>query len=545
MLQPLSGDNNSHAKCRFPARLIWIRKNLQEYEDRFAPIDCPDFAEWSSLNDVESLSIVFANGYLGNPASYYGHIFLKINVRKALGKSYLVDQTLNFGAIDTNRDGPLFYIVKGVTGGYDGGFSAVDFYFHDKNYGELELRDLWEYRLSLPPAEVKYVVSHAWEVMHKKYTYYFFHDNCAFRVAELLEIVEGVEANPRGLPWIIPQAVLQKIHGAAYLGKPLVAGKTFHPSRQTRLYQRYANLGSAQKVVLSEAVDKKIKLDGGALEKFSTEEQQGLLDTLLDYYQFRNDIDTQDGVKKTPPEYVETLSLRLGLPPGEIKKPTHEIVSPDAGHPPSWTQISFGYGEGGRNIQTLRIRPAYYDQLDVRGAQARNGALSMGDLMVELEGSRLRIRHFDLVAIDSINPAVTGLPGDRSVGWKLKAGLEQERLACVNCLAARVQGDYSIGGMLGTSRIFGAVHVGGALQGHYRFDGPGFGRVGASMVYRPSDHFGVKLHHEWRHPFDSNYTTYSTTSTEVRWALKGNYDLRVRWDRDNQHRVSLGVGYYW
>lgn len=545
MLKPLSGNKDGHAKCRFPARLIWLQKNFPEHGDALAPIDCPDFAAWSSIKEVDSISLVFANGYLGNPASYYGHLFFKINNRKDKAKSHLIDLTLNYGAIGTSQDDPLSYIVKGVAGGYDGGFSPVEFYFHNTNYGENELRDLWEYRLNLPAAELRYILSHAWEVMHKKYVYYFFHNNCAFRVAELLEIVDGIEINPKNRPWVIPQAVLQKVASARYREEPLVNRKIFHPSRQTRLYQRYVSLNADQRSVVSAVVDKRLRMDDREMQDLPLAEQQAVIDTLLDYHQFRNDQQAQAGGRRLAPEYVEALSARLRLPPGEAAEVLKETPAPDSGNAPSWAQVGVAHRQDGRDTQTLRLRPAYYDPLDVRGAQAKNGGLSMADLLLEVDGQRLRILHLDMLAIDSMNPAVTGLPGDRGVGWKLRAGLEQERLGCTRCLAARLQGDYSVGSLIGSPKVFGALHAGGALQGGADFDGYGFARLGVSMLLRPSADFGVRLSHEARRPFESGLASYTVTSAEARLALLQDYDLRMRWERDTQYRIMFGVGRYW
>ena len=82
MLQPLSGDPDAHAKCRFPARLMWLREQLADYRDALADIKCPAFSAWAAIDDVASISLIFASGYLDNPASYYGHLFLKFNARR-------------------------------------------------------------------------------------------------------------------------------------------------------------------------------------------------------------------------------------------------------------------------------------------------------------------------------------------------------------------------------------------------------------------------------------------------------------------------------
>jgi hypothetical protein len=497
------------------------------------------------LKKINSVSLVFANGYLGNPASYYGHLYLKFNGASGSTSSYLIDQTLNFGAIGTNTDDPVRYILKGVFGGYEGGFTPAEFYFHNASYTERELRDLWEYRLNLDENEVRYIVSHAWEVTGKLYTYYFFRANCAFRVAELIEIVDGIDIIPKNRLWTIPQAVLQTMYKARYLGKPLIDNRIIHPSRQTRLYQRYRELDQKQRKIITNLVSRQTRLDGQQIQSLALPERQAILDTLLDYYQFTQDRKETLAVSMSD-DYVAALSARLSLPPGDSARQfSIEEVAPEAGKAPSWAQIGVVQQHGAGTGHTLRIRPAYYDLLDVSVSQTKNGSLSMGDLMVEHLDNRLRIMHFDLVAIDSMSPAVTGLPGDRSHGWRLRFGLEQERIGCRDCSVTRLQGDYSLGSTIGIFDALAAAHAGGALQANSKYDGSGFVRFGVSIVTRPINSFGLRITHEWRRPLESGFDDYRVTSAEARILLSADTDLRFRLDHDFVGRLSIAIGRYW
>ena len=546
MLQPLTGDADSHAKCRFPARLIWLREHFPEYREALSDIDCPALAAWVNIQEVESVSLVFANGYLGNPASYYGHIFLKFNNRRGKTSSHLIDQTVNYGAIDTSRDDPLSYIVKGVAGGYDGGFSPADFFFHDANYGENELRDLWEYRLALTPEEIRYITAHAWEVMHQRYVYYFFHDNCAFRVAELLEIVADVKANPLHRPWLVPQAVLQQVSRSIHRGRPLVAKRIFHPSRQSRLHARFAGLNAEQRSLVSGIVQQQLHFDGPEMQRLPLVEKFAVIDTVLDYHRFSKGRREQDGEENLSPAYVAALAARFALPPGEAASAAQEPVPPDLANSPSWVQVGVSHRPNMGTNGSLRIRPAYYDALDVSGAQAKNGGLSMGELFLQADEHRLRVVRFDMLAIESMNPAVSGLPGDRGVGWRLKAGLDQDRLACTDCLLARAQGDYTLGRYIDAAhQVVGVLNLGGALQARGERDGIGFARFGVSLIARPSPELGLRFSHEFRRGFEANASSYTVSAGEARLALSKDYDLRVLWERDQTSRISVGLGRYW
>ena len=97
MSEPLDGDPNAHAQCRFPGRYLWMRR--QGLLADVGEIECPNFNAWIHGEATDSISIIFATGYLGNPASYYGHTLLKFNSSTARDSSKLLDVTVNYGAI--------------------------------------------------------------------------------------------------------------------------------------------------------------------------------------------------------------------------------------------------------------------------------------------------------------------------------------------------------------------------------------------------------------------------------------------------------------
>ena len=196
---PPKNNPNEHAQCRFRARYLWLDSKLDFDSYQIQDQQCPDFEQWSLNGTTTSISVIFATGYLGNPASYYGHTLLKLNSSEKNDRTSLEDVSVNYGAIVPPGEGPLPYILKGVFGGYSGGFSDIQYYFHNHNYGENELRDMWEYELNLSQQEVDLLVAHTWEVLGKEYTYYFLRQNCAYQMAKVLEIIEGVSVTPENL----------------------------------------------------------------------------------------------------------------------------------------------------------------------------------------------------------------------------------------------------------------------------------------------------------------------------------------------------------
>ena len=67
----------------------------------------------------------------------------------------------------------LLYILKGLTGQYQSGYSDQYFYNQDLTYRDTEFRDMWEYELNLTEEEKELILLHIWEITAKKYDYYF------------------------------------------------------------------------------------------------------------------------------------------------------------------------------------------------------------------------------------------------------------------------------------------------------------------------------------------------------------------------------------
>lgn len=548
MALPTGPDPDQHARCRFPARWAWLRSQLGDAVTASPdPFDCPGFRRWTRDHSVDSVSVVFATGFLANPASFYGHTLLKFNFRGARPSSRLMDVSVNYGAIVEKNDGIATYLVRSLLGGYDGGFSHIQFYFHNHNYGDIELRDLWEYELALPRDAVNLIVAHAWEVLGKRYTYHFFRENCAYRMAEVLEVVDGLKVIPTVSPWVIPQQVVQTLAAARFRGASLLKDVIYHPSRQSRFYASHARLDAHEAQALEAFADGSPQDREGVLAPLPIPAQQRVLEAALDYYQF-----VGAPIESAPPAsrqaYAQALALRYALPPaapGDAAPPRAPMpASPHQARPLGWVQLSaVDRGRQGAAVG-LRVRAAYYDPLDADAGQVPNSLLTMGDLSLELRSGRAALRRLELLGIESANAGRTSLRGDGGAAYRLHVGFEPSRLDCGHCTVFRLQGDYGRGAML-TPRLFAVAYVGGALQAGRSNEGGGFARVAAEMILRPTADTGLRLAYERRKPFDAVVAPYGAARAEARWRLDTEFDLRATIETDRGRRASVGLGRYW
>ena len=170
--------NNNHPQCKFPARYYWLSQQLDLKRYNTIEPFCQNLKKWKALNNTTSISIILVSGYLGNPASTFGHSFIKLNSKENLD-SDLFDLSINYGALVPDNEPIIKYIFKGIFGGYESGFSDKYFYTQDLIYSHNEFRDMWEYKLNLNKYQKKLILFHLWEIIAKKFNYYFLDKNCA------------------------------------------------------------------------------------------------------------------------------------------------------------------------------------------------------------------------------------------------------------------------------------------------------------------------------------------------------------------------------
>lgn len=535
-------DANNHAQCKFPARFLWLRRVLSLDKHSIPLVKCEKFLEWTSNDSIDSISFVFASGFLGNPASYYGHILLKLNSRKSNQNARLFDPSVNYGAIIPPNEDPITYIVKGVLGGYDGGFSQTDYYFHNRNYGELELRDIWEYEVNLKQEDIDLVVAHAWEVLGKPYTYYFFRKNCAYRLAELLEVVDGIGIIPKNPLFIMPRAILQNMADSTINGKPLLKSIDYRPSRQSRFYKKFNNLNHEEVSEVRAIAENFSDIELEQFNQLPVNSQSNVLDALMDYYRFTKAADLL-APAEADELHNKALIRRFKLPARKVVSAQDLIEAPHSGRKSSQIRIGMTYNDSLGDGVSVVIRPAYYDALDATSGQVKDSALTMGEIKLFVQEGDVQVRHIDFLKIESANGSHSKLPSDIKNAWKLKLGIKQKDLSCQSCMQTRLEGDYGMAVNL-HSNVLVSAYVGARVQDNRKGSGNVFIRASAFLNGTFSDNLNMRVGLELPKQIDGSGGEENTYVFEARKKIGENSDLRFEFEKNNAKQYSVYLGYY-
>ncbi|HET7786799.1 MAG TPA: DUF4105 domain-containing protein [Myxococcales bacterium] len=442
---PLPGDEKiQHPQCQFPARLAWLSERLGIDPARLPQPSCTRLAEFRARVAARSVTLVFSSYYLNNPASAFGHTFLRLNKAAAAqsGRRFeLVDSGIDYAATaDTHN--AILYAFKGLTGLFQGHWNNYPYFYKVREYADYESRDLWEYDLDLSPAETALLASHLWELGSTWFDYYYLTENCSQGILAALEAAAPrLELLRHVGPIVIPADTVK----ALYANPGLVRAVHFRPSIRTQFRTRLAALAPDERKALETVLDR----PEAPLPGLTPLGEAHVLDAALDYVDFaharelldnvvtpaaglkqrlmdrRSDVGVQsDEIEFVPPATAPQLghgSMRTGAGAGastlagplavyDFRLALHDLADPPAGYP-ALAQIEF-----------LPVRVSY-------APRAHAAALEQALLV-------------DIVSLTDFGAF------DRHPSWKAQLGATRLRDAgCRGCLA----GIASIAGGLSTS----------------------------------------------------------------------------------------------
>ena len=266
---------NQHALCRSPARFNWLNRHLLIDTSRLPTPACSDYAEWRGLIHAESVTLIFPTYQLNSPSSMFGHTLLRLDPADDANWSDWLSYAVNFGANINSDDNSLFYAWKGLSGGYPGQFIVAPYFEKIQEYNRIEKRNIWEYRLNLEPAEVELLVTHLWELKDINFDYYFFTENCSYRLLELIEVARPqIELTDEFVLTAIPADTIRAVENAG-----LVETASFRPSQETVTKHMLLELPEENYTQLEKILGQPLDSEDPAFQVMPEEQQRALLAT--------------------------------------------------------------------------------------------------------------------------------------------------------------------------------------------------------------------------------------------------------------------------
>ncbi|SCW99283.1 MULTISPECIES: DUF4105 domain-containing protein [unclassified Pseudomonas] len=415
-LQALYGPASAgqqHAQCVYPARTRWLKAQLNLTD--LPAVNCSDFTQWFKDVSPHSAVMIFPAAYLNSPSSMFGHTLLRIDQADVQSdKTALLSYAINFGAYIEGSDNSILYAWKGLMGGYPGLFALVPYQEKLSEYRSLENRDLWEYRLNLSQAETERMVEHVWELKQIQFDYFFFDENCSYRLLELLQVARPSLRLTEQFPLTaIPTDTVKAVKEAG-----LVESIQYRPSRERELLSRAEPLSDdEQQWVLNVSADQQ-QLQAPAFKALPRERQALIIDAAYRLERYR-----ANGQERDPQRAQRSFELLRAInqnPAPELDIPQPGL--PEDGHQSRTWQAGLGT-RGDRAFGEYGLRMAYHDLNDNAESFPLGAQIEILQLKLrQYEGNDWQVQQLDLATIRSLTPRNELL---QPLSWQVTGGLER------------------------------------------------------------------------------------------------------------------------
>ncbi len=464
-----ASQGDQHAQCRFVARLAWLRRELTLGE--LPQPDCAEYREFRSLVQATQAVLVFPSYYLNSPSSMFGHTLLRLDSGAADGGAEYLSFSANFGALVDPGDNSLFYAFRGLTGGYRGQFEVDQYYKKIREYNHGENRDIWEYPLNLSAEETGRLVEHLWELRKINFAYYFFDENCSYRILELLEVARPGLDLTSGFPLTaIPIDTVRAVQDAG-----LVRDKHFRPAQGTVLKQRLDDMPpELYPLVIQVSADPE-RLDSPELRALDPVLRARLIEAAYKYLRYKQTGEERDA-EIAQRSFRLLQAMQAHAPElAQTQSPADPPASPDMSH--GSRRLSAGaWREERQDYLTLGLRMSLHSLPENRAGFPAGAQINIGNLELRVEDDgEVDINRLDLVDILSLSPRDRFF---KPLSWAVNTGIERQWAGGREHRVAQVNGGVGATRTLwADNRVYGLVT--GRLEHNYGFEDPLQPAIGA------------------------------------------------------------------
>ncbi|RON58099.1 Lnb N-terminal periplasmic domain-containing protein [Pseudomonas frederiksbergensis] len=514
-----------HAQCVYPARTRWLKAQLNLTD--LPKLDCAEFTQWFKDVAPHSAVMIFPAAYLNSPSSMFGHTLLRIDQANVQSdQTALLSYAINFGAYIEGSDNSILYAWKGLMGGYPGLFALVPYQEKLSEYRSLENRDLWEYRLNLTQQETERMVEHVWELKQIQFDYFFFDENCSYRLLELLQVARPSLRLTEQFPLTaIPTDTVKAVKEAG-----LVESIQYRPSRERELLSRAQPLNpEEQQWVLKVSADQK-QLQAPEFKAQPRDRQALIVDAAYRLERYR-----ANGQERDPARAQRSFELLRAInqnPPPELDIPRPGL--PEDGHESRTWQAGLGT-RGDKAFGEYGLRMAYHDLNDNAESFPLGAQIEILQMKLrQYEGNHWQLQQLDLATIRSLTPRNELL---QPLSWQVTGGLErvpgkhddETLVSHVNGGAGGTWqlGEDMLGFALGTVRIEHNNDFAG-------FVAPAAGFNSGVLWKNPLGNFSL----ETKGDFFTNGEVRRSVSLNQQWELSRNLGLRLSAQREFSHLAS-------
>lgn len=516
--------SDDSANCRFVARRQWLAQQLgiTHWDDPAAR--CALYQEWRTMIRAGRATLVFPGYHLNSPSSMFGHTLLRIDPIDDASWTEWLGFSVSFGADIRQQDNSMLYAWKGLTGGYPGNFIVTPYFEKIREYSKIDNRDIWEYPLNLSPIEVDRLVTHLWELKEINFAYYFFDENCSYRLLELLEVARpGLDLTSEFVLTAIPVDTIR-----AVAREELIEDTVFRPSRAALLRARIARLPAHLVPHIQRLAADPDFVNALWFDDLKPIEQALLLDAAYEHHSYRNRKKTATpALAQQSHAMLRALSERTAPTPPIVPRP----APPEAAHDSK--RLAFGGGEiDGQPAARLDFRMSFH-KLEDRPVGFLTGAqINLFSADFSLIDDTPRVERVDLVDILSLTDWTPLFP---DISWGVRTGVDRVQAVPGRPLVPQVEAS------VGMSRHFRDMVViygmARARADHARQnDDPSLRTMAGPAAGVLFSHPRASLHVNADRLFATSGQRWDRADITASWHASRNLALRLSYHHENDPR---------
>lgn len=372
-------------ECKYPALY-----NL--FSEKYPAIEKTNYSKckfFPVLNNLKKIRVSFASGYLGNPASFFGHLYITPIHSEKNYENY----AYNIGAITPNGENPLLYVIRGLIGSYDTSYKKIPYLVQTNKYLRQEGRDIYEFDLKLTAAENKILLLHLIEMEGENTSYYFANKNCAYELAQILNVVGSLNEDNEKI-FYYPIHLLLSIKNKGKIGDII-----FRASNKTEFHNFYSNRNDNEKLLFEKELSS--VLEGKDIDSMFSQ-------SILNFgYAFVEDEKTLRNIKinrinnhSSTTSYAKEMNLFSRSP----------------------IKLNFGIGKID-NLDTLKLKfkPAFYDFVDYPSNVFPGNKITFLESVITLSEAGLGLNEIVFIDIHKGELKQSNLIYDNQYEWGVSA----------------------------------------------------------------------------------------------------------------------------
>lgn len=414
--------------CKFPARYQWLKQQLAIDEGKIAmhPV-CQQYITWRKQMASTSITLIFPSSYMNAPSSVFGHTLLRLDRSNTNDPSHLLSHSISFAAKIPDGTSAWSYAIGGLNGSFPGRYQHALYHQKIKEYGRIENRDIWEYKLNLNQQELNHLIQHLWELKGVDFRYFFAKENCSFRLLELLEVARTGQHLTDHFPiYAIPSDTIRLLAKNGF-----VSSVQYRPSASTRLHAEIKALNRAEQQLALNLSHHRTPLSSQSFLKLTDEKKAKVIQLAYRYLKYKQ-IESWKKIDSPLPYY---LIQQLQRYPSVTEPTIPQPARPDMGHKIERLKLSSGY-ENSSYVQ-LGLRPLYHNFTDNQTGYTPGSEIVFLNTELRWQHKSIHLHHMDILRMTSLRPGNAFL---RPLSWRIAAELVRSSFYSGYHLTPRISG---------------------------------------------------------------------------------------------------------